>query len=147
MAFRTGSQSFFLQAGTLRSTALRSSGRYPYLLSQRHHSVRPFSSGKDNLQDRESLNPRRSEGTNFGVDDQVAEKSTAFNGNNTNPEAEKKSMDNESNGNPLDASGANQGLSQPHNPEEKTTDKGDKKKRSKGHGGKKAGKVGTDVSG
>ncbi|KAK3303492.1 uncharacterized protein B0T15DRAFT_540376 [Chaetomium strumarium] len=146
MAFRTGSQSFFLQARTLRSTASRSSGPSPYLF-QRYHSARPFSTGKDNLQDRESLNPRRSEGTNFGVDDQVAEKSTAFNGNNTNPEAEKKSMDNESNGNPLDASGANQDFSKPHNPEEKTADKGDKKTRSKGHGGKKHGKVGTDVSG
>ncbi|KAK4234879.1 hypothetical protein C8A03DRAFT_37307 [Achaetomium macrosporum] len=141
MAFRAGSQSFLLQARTLRSTASRSSGPSLYL-SRRYHPTWPLSSGKDNLQDRESLNPRRSEGSNFADNDQVAEKSTAFSSNNTNPEAEKKSMGQESNGNPLDASGANQDLSKSHNPEEKSADKGDKKTSSKRHGGKKHGTVG-----
>jgi len=97
-------------------------------------------SSKDD-KDRQSLNPRRSEGTKSGFDDEVAEKTdAAFNPKTTTPEAEKESAAKASNGNPLEASGANQEFSKPQAAEE-AADKSDKKTKSRGTGGKKHGKV------
>lgn len=140
---RTPAQALLMQARTLRPATLRTPTR-SLLLSRRYHPTGALSStGKNNLQDRESLNPRRSEGTNTGTDDQVAEKSdAAFNPNKTKPEDAKQSAAQHSNGNPLEASGANQEFSRSANPEETTADKTDKKTRSKGSSGTKHGKVG-----
>ncbi|AEO58856.1 hypothetical protein MYCTH_17585, partial [Thermothelomyces thermophilus ATCC 42464] len=70
-------------------------------------------------QDRRSLKPRSSEGTKSGSDDQVAENTeAAFNPNMTSPEEAKESAAKHSNGNPLEASGANQEFSKPRAPEE-----------------------------
>jgi hypothetical protein len=112
--------------------------------SRRYHATGGLaaSDNSSNTKDRESLNPRRSEGTKSGYDDQLAEKTdAAFNPKKTDPAAAMESAAQASNGNPLDASGANQEFSKSSNPSEKSTDDSDKKTRSKGSIGKKHGKV------
>ncbi|KAL2174462.1 uncharacterized protein P884DRAFT_263461 [Thermothelomyces heterothallicus CBS 202.75] len=139
MALRTNAQLLLAHARTLRQAAsgMPTVGRS---LNRRYHPSGSLLSYKDD-QDRRSLKPRPSEGTKSGSDDQVAEKTeAAFNPNMTSPEEAKESAAKHSNGNPLEASGANQEFSKPRAPEE-AADKSDKKTKSGGTVGKKHGKV------
>ncbi|KAL2162017.1 hypothetical protein VTH06DRAFT_7802 [Thermothelomyces fergusii] len=139
MALRTNAQLLLAHARTLRPAA---SGMPAVCRSRnrRYHPSGSLLSYKDD-QDRRSLDPRRSEGTKSGSDDQVAEKTdAAFNPDKTRPEEAKESAAKGSNGNPLEASGANQEFSRPRAREE-ATDKSDKKTKSGGSLGKKHGKV------
>jgi hypothetical protein len=139
MALRTTTQSLLAQARNLRfATYTIPVGRLS--LTRKYHPTGKLLSNKDS-QDRQSLDPRRSEGTKSGTDDQVAEKTdAAFNPKNTSPEGEKESAAKASNGNPLEASGANQEFSKSQASEE-VADKTDKKTKSGGSKGKKHGKV------
>ncbi|KAK4147519.1 uncharacterized protein C8A04DRAFT_24773 [Dichotomopilus funicola] len=135
---RTTSHSFRLPLRSFRAPAISSFTQQhrPYHLTAR--CLLPY---KDD-QDRQSLNPRRSEGTKSASDDEVAEKSdAAFNPRKTSPEAEHESAGKESNGNPLEASGANQELSRPKSSSQQRSGEEGKKEKSGGSGGKKAGKV------
>ncbi|KAG7286133.1 hypothetical protein NEMBOFW57_008436 [Staphylotrichum longicolle] len=140
MALRSSAQTLLAQA---TRTALRPAPptiTAPSLTAaaRQYHPTLNLMSYKDD-QDRQSLKPRRSEGTKSGSDDEVAEKTdAAFNPNKTSPEDEKASAAN--NGNPLEASGANQEISKPQAPEE-PQDKSDKKTKSGGSQGTKHGKV------
>lgn len=109
-------------------------------LNRTYHQSGRLAAYKDD-QDRESLKPRPTDGTQSGsVYDVVDKKDASFNPKNTEPEAERESAARESNGNPLEASGANQELSRPQKPEG-PIDTSDKKTRSGGSRGKKHGKV------
>lgn len=110
------------------------------VMARQYHPSASRWSYKDD-QDREALRPRPSDGTKSGSDDQVAEKKVAFDPKSTDPQDAKDSAGRESNGNPLEASGANQEFSKPHNPEE-AAERLDRKARSGGSQGKKHGNVG-----
>ncbi|KAK3292747.1 uncharacterized protein B0H64DRAFT_435436 [Chaetomium fimeti] len=140
MALRTTTRSLLTQGRNLHfATSTIPVG--PLSLTRQYHPTANLLSNEDS-QDRQSLNPRRSEGTKSGFDDEVAEKSdAAFNPKNTTPEGEKESAAKASNGNPLEASGANQEFSRSKAPSEEATDKSDKKTKSVGSKGKKHGKV------
>ncbi|KAL2150753.1 hypothetical protein VTH82DRAFT_7316 [Thermothelomyces myriococcoides] len=139
MALRTNAQLLLTHARTFRA-AQSGVPAVGHSLNRRYHASSSLFTYADE-QDRRSLNPRRSEGTKSGTDDQVAEKTdAAFNPSKTGPEEAKESAARESNGNPLEASGANQEFSKPHAPEE-AVDKSDKTTKSKGTVGKKHGKV------
>jgi hypothetical protein len=138
MTLRRSTQSLLLQARALGPTSTITA---PSLyLTRKYHPTSSLTSGnKEPLKDREALNPRRSEGTKSGYDDEVAEKSdAAYNPKKTDPKEEKNSA--QGNGNPLEVSGANQEFSRPQNPEE-ASDKTDKKTRSTASKQKKHGKV------
>jgi len=140
MALRSSAQTFLAQAArtTLRPAAPTITAPALTVAARQYHTTLNLMSYKDD-QDRQSLKPRPSEGTKSGSDDEVAEKTdAAFNPNKTAPEEEKASAAN--NGNPLEASGANQEFSKPQSPEE-PKDKSDKKTKSGGSKGKKHGKV------
>ncbi|KFA62977.1 hypothetical protein S40285_06847 [Stachybotrys chlorohalonatus IBT 40285] len=84
-------------------------------------------------QDRNSLKPTSTEGTKSGKDDDVAANpDAAFNPSKTSPEEAERTAGVESNGNPLDASGANQGLSKPQGDERTPAKRGPGKETSKG---------------
>lgn len=139
MALRTIAQ-LLIRARILRpaTPALPAAGR---ALERQYHPSAGLFAYKDD-QDRQSLKPRPSDNTKSGSDDQVAEKTdAAFNPNKTSPEEAKQSAAEESNGNPLEASGANQEFSKPRASEE-AVDQSDKKTKSGGTVGKKHGKVG-----
>ena len=139
MAFRTSTQSLLAQGRNLRFAA-STIPIAPLSLARQYHPTANLLSNNDS-QDRQSLNPQRSEGTKSGTDNQVAEKTdAAFNRNKTSPEEAKESAAKTSNGNPLEASGANQEFSKSHASEE-VADKSDKKTKSGGSKGKKHGKV------
>ncbi|KAK3316151.1 hypothetical protein B0H66DRAFT_443815, partial [Apodospora peruviana] len=70
-------------------------------------------SNKDDPDDRNTLKPRRSEGTKSGNDDDVAHINGAFNPTETKPEDEMNSARDPEGGSVLDASGGNQGFSKP----------------------------------
>ncbi|KAK4154364.1 hypothetical protein C8A00DRAFT_14496 [Chaetomidium leptoderma] len=149
MALRTSAQTLLSRARTLgpaaaTSTFITNPSSPPFLspiLTKNYHATSRLAAYKDD-QDRESVKPRRAEGTVSGNDGEVAEKAdAAFNPNITKPEDAKAAAARESNGNPLDGSGASQGFSKPQKREE-VEDKTDKKTRSKGSGGQKHGKVG-----
>lgn len=126
----------------LRVRALRPSAgpAISTTIARQYHPTGSLYSYKDD-QDRESLKPRSTEGTNSGTHFDVAEKKDSFNPKTTDPETEKAAAGRESNGNPLEVSGANREYSKSHNPE-KVTDRSDKKTRSVASKGKKHGKVG-----
>lgn len=88
-------------------------------------------------QDRESLKPRSTEGTKSGSDNETAQTDAAFDASKTSPEEAHESAEKESDGNPLDTSGANQSKSKPLGEkgggEMKSTTKGQNNKAS-GHG-------------
>ena len=156
MSLRTTTQTLLAQARTLRpanltpvisrsaTPATAPTGPLNLTTVRQYRPTADLLSYKDD-QDRQSLKPRPSEGTKSGSDDEVAEKTdAAFNPAKTSPEAEKDSAARASNGNPLEASGANQELSRPQGASEEVADKEDKKTRSGGtggKGGKKHGKV------
>ncbi|TPX10227.1 uncharacterized protein E0L32_001424 [Thyridium curvatum] len=86
-------------------------------------------------QDRESLKPRAQDSSKSSSDDDAAAHSdAAFNPDKTSPEAAKKSAKQASNGDPLEASGANQDISKPKEAKKEVQggSKQDKKKRSGG---------------
>jgi hypothetical protein len=140
MALRSSAQTLLAQAArtTLRPAPLTITAPSLTIAARQYHPTPNLLSYKDD-QDRQSLKPRRSEGTKSGWDDEVAEKTdAAFNPKKTSPEDAKASA--ASNGNPLEASGANQEFSKPQKPEE-AQDKSDKKTKSAGSKGTKHGKV------
>jgi hypothetical protein len=94
-------------------------------------------------QDRETLRPRPNDGTKSGSDSDVADTGAAYDPKTTDPVEAGKSVDRESGGNPLEASGANQEFSQPHNPEE-ATERRNKTTHSAGGKQKKHGKTTTE---
>jgi hypothetical protein len=139
MALRTSTQSLLARGRNFRFATSTIPIASLSLARQYHPTANLFS--ENNNQDRQSLNPQRSEGTKSGTDNQVAEKTdAAFNRDKTSPEAAKESAAKTSNGNPLEASGANQELSKSQASEE-VADKSDKKTKSGGSKGKKHGKV------
>lgn len=79
-----------------------------------------------NAQDKDSLNPRSTENTVSGRDDDAAAlDDAAYNRNKTRPETAARTADAESkDGNPLNASGANQELSKPQGDERTPHTKG-----------------------
>lgn len=91
-----------------------------------------------NAQDRETLDPRPSENTQSGRDDDVAHTpAAAFDPRKTRPEtsyraAERASADGEDGSNPLHASGANQELSKPMGDEKSTQGTGPGRETRKG---------------
>ena len=133
MALRTCAQPLLAQARALRPQA-------PPLLSlaRRYHATPRLAAYKDD-QDRQSLKPRRAEGTKSGTDDEVAQTDAAFNPKKTSPEEAKASA--ASNGNPLDASGANREFSKSPKPDAAVAGSGEKPKSGPGKG-KKHGKPG-----
>ena len=99
----------------------------PLLLSRSYHPTPFLSTDKDFDNDRTTLKPRRSEGSNYASDDDIAHlDKTAFDRNNTSPNGETESAGKESNGNPLETSGANREFSRPQgdNPTEGDMSKG-----------------------
>ncbi|POS69541.1 hypothetical protein DHEL01_v212064 [Diaporthe helianthi] len=109
-----------------------------------HSTPRPQLPYKDD-QDRESLKPKSTEGSKSGTDQEAAESSAAFDPSTTSPEAAKDKAEGEGNGNPLEASGANQGKSKPlgskGGSEMQGTTRQETKKSSHGHSPEKKGKV------
>ncbi|KAM4062968.1 hypothetical protein HRG_010469 [Hirsutella rhossiliensis] len=76
-------------------------------------------------QDRESLQPRSAENTKSGRDDELAGYGdAAFDPHKTKPEPEGRMAGARSDGNPLEASGANQELSKPRGDEKSKADRG-----------------------
>ncbi|KAK3381341.1 hypothetical protein B0H63DRAFT_200805 [Podospora didyma] len=81
---------------------------------RQYHRTTALSSPYKDDQDRQSLNPRPSEGTKSGSDDEVAQhKDAAFNPDITSPEAEAESVAKDGHSSVLDASGAYQNFSKP----------------------------------
>lgn len=109
-----------------------------------HGSSRPQRPYKDD-QDRESLKPKSTEGSKSGTDQDAAETSAAFDPSTTSPEGAKDKAEGETNGNPLDVSGANHGKSKPlgsqGGAEMHGTTRQETKKSSHGHSPEKKGKV------
>ncbi|KAK3692654.1 hypothetical protein B0T22DRAFT_447808 [Podospora appendiculata] len=99
-------------------------------------------------QDRTSLKPRPSEGTKSGSDSDVANLKDAFNPKMTNPEEQMESSAREPGGGALDASGGNQIFSKPFGDKpgglkpDREKDTSDKKRRTGGSSGGKAGASG-----
>jgi hypothetical protein len=152
MSLRTTTRTLLSSALRTRTTPLlrptaTAAPRSATLTHIHHYHPTPSSSSsrKDDQdpqdpQDRHTLNPQRAEGTCSGTDDEVAAKTDAsFNPKKTAPAEERAAA--AGNGNPLDASGANQEFSRSLNEGETPADKSGKKVRSKAYGGKKAGKV------
>lgn len=85
-------------------------------------------------QDRETLRPRSTQNTKSASDDDVAANvDAAFNPRKTSPEAEKKAAAAGNRSvNPLEASGANQGISKPHGDEKTSKGNGPGKEVNKG---------------
>ncbi|KAK1774998.1 hypothetical protein QBC45DRAFT_480956 [Copromyces sp. CBS 386.78] len=139
-----------VQAGSItRSTPLvvsRAPGRA-------YHPTASLLTEKGFESDRTTLRPGRSEGSAYASDDDVAHlDKTAFDPKNTTPNGETESAGKESNGNPLETSGANREFSRPQgdNPTEGDMSKGEKtpgmgkdRKKSGGPaaGSKKGGKT------
>jgi hypothetical protein len=91
-----------------QATACRSAPRRFY-----QHTTRLRLPYKDD-QDRESLKPRSTEHTKSSTDeDLAAHDDAAFNPNKTRPETEQDTAAVGADGNPLNASGANQDISKP----------------------------------
>jgi len=91
-------------------------------------------------QDRNELKPRWNDSTKSGSDDELAEHSeVAFNPKITSPEQARESCRKESNGSPLDVSGANRDVSEMA--DENSGDKSDKKFKSSERHAKKSGKA------
>ncbi|KAH8776426.1 hypothetical protein F5883DRAFT_640114 [Diaporthe sp. PMI_573] len=109
-----------------------------------HSSPRPQFPYKDD-QDRESLKPKSTEGSQSGTDQDAAETSAAFDPSTTSPEGAKDQAEGETNGNPLDVSGANHDKSKPlgsqGGAEMHSTARQETKKSSHGHSPEKKGKV------
>lgn len=128
------------RAQALRPAATRLAGR-SIPATRQYHPTAARASYKDD-QDRQTVKPQSTEGTMSGtVNDVVDKKDASFNPKKTAPADEMESAGRESNGNPLEASGANQEFSKPKAPEA-AGDRSEKKK-SGGHRGKKQGKVDT----
>ncbi|EGO53979.1 hypothetical protein NEUTE1DRAFT_131661 [Neurospora tetrasperma FGSC 2508] len=132
-----------IQTGSIISISITRST--PPLMSgstRAYHSTPPLQTAKDFKSDRTTLRPASSEGTVSASDDDVAHlDKTAFDPNKTSPKEETESAGKESNGNPLETSGANRQFSKPQgdNPtegdmskEEKTTAGGGKEKKKSG---------------
>jgi hypothetical protein len=105
-----------LATAHIRATVLPSSvacsARNPYRpLHSTNVSRQPY---KDD-QDRESLKPRSKENTRSSSDGEIAEShgDAAFNPNKTSPEEAKDTAGADTEGNPLEVSGANQEMSKP----------------------------------
>ncbi|CCC11181.1 hypothetical protein SMACR_03887 [Sordaria macrospora] len=125
----------------------------PIMISRAYHPTPSLSTDKDFAEDRTTLKPRRSEGSSYASDDDIAHlDKTAFDPKNTSPNGETESAGKESNGNPLETSGANREFSRPQgdNPTEGDMSKGTKtpgmgkdRKKSGGPaaGSKKGGKT------
>ncbi|KAK0707538.1 hypothetical protein B0H67DRAFT_315760 [Lasiosphaeris hirsuta] len=116
----------------------------PELLSRSYHPSKSCSIPYKDDQDRQTLKPRPSDSTKSGSDLDLSDHEDAsFNPTVTSPEEAKKSVQRESNGSPLEFSGANKPISD--SAEEKRTsgkeDHPDHESKSKGSQGKKAGKV------
>ncbi|KAK4128453.1 hypothetical protein N657DRAFT_638927 [Parathielavia appendiculata] len=139
MALRRSTQTLLFHARTLgpASSGVTASSLQ---FTRQYHPTRNLCAINDQpMPDREALNPRRSEGTKSGTDDDAAQTDAAFDRHNTEPKTEKESA--QGNGNPLGVSGANRDVSATPNPKEET-DKSDKKTRSGAGEQKKGGKVG-----
>lgn len=112
----------------MMSSTLRISSRSLVSLAGRgrtYHSTPPALRPYKDSQDRESLQPRSAENTKSGRDDELAGYGdAAFDPHKTKPESGAQTAEAESNGNPLNASGANQGLSKPRGDENSKADRG-----------------------
>ncbi|KAF2202935.1 hypothetical protein GQ43DRAFT_439297 [Delitschia confertaspora ATCC 74209] len=129
--------------------------RAPFLRSSTYHPTsifqpftRPLSnttilSARKNTQDKDSLDPSRSEYSQSGTDDAAtATTDAAFNPNKTSPESEKAAADKESgrNTSPLDVSPGNPEVSKARDPQEGGSAHSPKTTSGTGAGnGKKAG--------
>lgn len=110
-------------------SALRHIARAPRAASVRaraYHFTAALRAPYKDTESRETLDPRRAEGTQSGRDDDVAANSdAAFNPQKTSPESASQAASTSSSpsdrgtagGNPLQASGANQELSKPQGDE------------------------------
>jgi hypothetical protein len=95
-------------------------------------------------EDKDSLEPRRSENSLTGNDDAGAHSDAAFDPNNTAPEGEKADAEKQSGGaknNPLDVSGGNKDVSKPRSTEEGKPEKSPRTSASGGGSAPKAGGV------
>lgn len=95
-------------------------------------------------QDRQSLKPRPSDSTKSGSDLDLSDHEHAsFDPTKTSPEAAKESAQRESNGSPLEFSGANKPISEGAEEKKISGKEGhlDRESKSGGSKGKKAGKV------
>ncbi|KAK3402344.1 hypothetical protein B0T20DRAFT_467224 [Sordaria brevicollis] len=140
------------QTSTTNSIIARST---PFLTLSRsyHPTPSPLLTDKNFDDDRTTLRPRRSEGSNYASDDDIAHlDKTAFDPKNTSPNGETESAGKESNGNPLETSGANREFSKPQGDDptegnmakgEKTPGMGKERKKSGGprEGSKKGGRT------
>ncbi|KAK4105179.1 hypothetical protein N658DRAFT_491627 [Parathielavia hyrcaniae] len=142
MALRRSTHTLLMQARPLGpASAPRSSitAASPHFARQYHATRQLLAINDQPMPDRETLSPRRSEGTKSGTDDEAAQTNAAFDPQNTEPKREKESA--QGNGNPLGVSGANRDVSATPNPKEET-DKTDKKTKSGAGKQKKGGQVG-----
>ncbi|KAJ5785248.1 uncharacterized protein N7503_010460 [Penicillium pulvis] len=94
---------------------------------------------KSTLQDRESLNPERNEGTKSGTDNEVAHHPAAYDPHNTAPESEMEAAGKEKHEegqehNPLDVSAANSDVSKWRGPKEGGPDRNVDKESLSGKG-------------
>ncbi|EAA30914.2 hypothetical protein GE21DRAFT_8643 [Neurospora crassa] len=139
-----------VQTGSIISISItRSTPPLMSVSTRAYHPTASLQTAKDFESDRTTLRPASSEGTVSASDDDVAHlDKTAFDPNKTRPKEETESAGKESNGNPLETSGANRKFSKPQgdNPTEgdmskgeKTTAGGDKEKKKKKSGGPAAG--------
>ncbi|KAJ4385354.1 hypothetical protein N0V85_008100 [Neurospora sp. IMI 360204] len=153
------SRTLFTRATTLlrASAATNQAGSItrstPLVVSRAYHPTPSLKTDKDFAEDRTTVRPRRSEGSSYASDDEVAHlDKTAFDPKNTSPDGETQSAGKESNGNPLETSGANREFSRPQgdHPTEGDMSKGEKtpgmgkdRKKSGGPaaGSKKGGKT------
>ncbi|KAK3949237.1 hypothetical protein QBC32DRAFT_379196 [Pseudoneurospora amorphoporcata] len=107
------------------------------VVSRAYHPTASLLTDKGFDSDRTTLRPGRSEGSAYASDDDVAHlDKTAFDPKNTTPNGETESAGKESNGNPLETSGANREFSRPQgdNPTEGDMSKGEKTHRKKSGG-------------
>ncbi|KAI9151758.1 hypothetical protein HJFPF1_08968 [Paramyrothecium foliicola] len=101
------------------------------ITTRAYHATPAFQAYK-NSQDRNTLKPGSTEYTKSGRDDDGSKLDAAFDPNNTSPEGEKNSASSDPASNPLEASGANQGLSKPQGDEKEVPKRGVGKETSKG---------------
>lgn len=110
----------------------------PYLST---NPTRPYAS--KSTQNKDSLNPSRSEYTQTGKDDNAAHTSAAFDPSNTSPEGQKESAKREAGGddkkNPLDVSPGNKEVSKPRKDDEGGAQGSPRTSRSGGGSAPKAG--------
>lgn len=132
------------------AAASKSHKLVPQTLIKSYHSSRRLQLPYKDDQDRGSLKPQSTQGTQSGTDDTAAKTDTAFDPSTTRPEHEKKSAGketaNKGEANPLDKSGANHETSHPlgskGGPEmHGTTKNKDKKASWSGSPGKEKGKA------